>query len=205
VLHEAYATSSNGCEYWLSVEEYLPGGTLAQRLGTGPIDAPSVRQIGIPLADALGHFREKKLVHRDIKPANILFRSTGQPVLTDFGIVRMLDAPTLTHDFLPRGPGTPLYAAPEQLLNEKALIDWRTDQFCLALVLAECAIGYHPFAPERDLPLAVQRMATRQAIPAQASKDLTACGFAPLVKALALWPAERFRAPQAFIEALAGN
>jgi serine/threonine protein kinase len=202
VLHETFATVVDGREFWVSIEEFLAGGTLTKRRAAGKIDGPLVRRMGLSLADALDHLRERSLVHRDIKPDNILFRSADEAVLTDFGIVRMLDAPTLTQEFLPIGPGTPLYASAEQLLNEKTLIDWRTDQFCLALVLAECAIGHHPFTPEHDPPLAVSRVAKRELLP-QVSRDrLTETGFGVLIKALAPWPAQRYRLPKDFIQAL---
>jgi serine/threonine protein kinase len=203
VLHEASCFAHDNRELWISIEEYLAGGTLDARLNAGVLDPVLTRGIAVTLASALEHLSERNLVHRDIKPANILFRSGHDPVLTDFGIVRMLDAPTLTQDFLPRGPGTPLYASAEQLLNEKALIDWRTDQFGLALVIAQAALGYHPFAPEGDLPLAVARVAKRECLPAVSTQRLHALRLEALIKALAPWPAQRFRLPRDFIQALA--
>jgi serine/threonine protein kinase len=202
VLHDTFSLALGGQEFWVSVEEYLAGGTLATRFTSGKVDGFLVRRIGLSLGGALEHLRDRNLVHRDIKPANIMFRTGDDAVLTDFGIVRMLDAPTLTQDFLPQGPGTPLYASAEQLLNETELIDWRTDQFGLALVLAECAIGRHPFAPENDLPLAIMRVAKRQAVPQQSCEQLSSAGFGALVRAMAPWPAQRYRDPQDFIEAL---
>jgi serine/threonine protein kinase len=149
--------------------------------------------------------RDRNLVHRDIKPANILFRTSETAVLTDFGIVRMLDAPSLTQDFLPQGPGTPLYASAEQLLNEKELIDWRTDQFCLALVLAQGILGWLPFAPENDAMLAIARVAKRECLPADSRNGLIKSEFSALVKALAPWPAQRHRFPRDFKTALSGK
>jgi len=204
VLYETYAVVFGAQEYWVSIEEFLPGGTLAKRFAAGGADYSLVRKIGLSLADALDHLRNRNLVHRDIKPANILFRTIDTAVLTDFGIVRMLDAPSLTHDFLPQGPGTPLYASAEQLLNEKELIDWRTDQFGLALVLAEGVLGCHPFSPEKDAMLAIARVARRQSLPSQSHQRLAELGFEALVKALAPWPAQRYRFPSEFIAALSG-
>jgi serine/threonine protein kinase len=202
ILHDTFSLELGSREFWISIEEYLGGGTLAARFARGEVDRPLVRAIGLSLSNALDHLRNRNLVHRDIKPANIMFRTGDDVVLTDFGIVRMLDAPTLTHDFLPQGPGTPLYASAEQLLNEAALIDWRTDQFGLALVLAECAIGHHPFAPENDLALAITRVAKRQAVPAKSCEQLVLAGFGELIRALAPWPAQRYRNPQDLIDAL---
>lgn len=203
-LHSSGAQLISGREHWISVEEYLPGGTLALAYASGGLSPGLIVQVGEQLLSALAHMREQRIVHRDIKPANILFRSADEAVLTDFGIVRVLDAPALTKEFLPVGPATPLYAAPEQLRNEIPLIDWRTDQFCLAVVLAECVMGAHPFAPDGDPNAAVARVAARQGLSQQSTDRLAAAGFGCLARAMAPWPAQRYRAPQDLVTELRG-
>lgn len=202
-LLEAFPHQHSGLTLWVVLEEFLSGGTLEQRLKAGVLPPDEVRHIGLSLAEVLEHLYERHLVHRDIKPANVLFRADGVPVLTDFGIVRMLDQPTLTHAFLAMGPGTPAYAAPEQLTNEKALIDWRTDQFDLAIVLAECLTGHHPYMqPGRSLHEAIVAVSAKQEMPQASADKLSALGFACLVKALKPWPIARYRRPREFIAAL---
>ncbi len=202
-LLAAFPHQHNGLTLWVVLEEFLSGGTLEQRLKSGVLPPDEVRCIGLSLAGVLEHLHERRLVHRDIKPANVLFRADGVPVLTDFGIVRMLDEPTLTHAFLAIGPGTPAYAAPEQLTNEKALIDWRTDQFDLAIVLAECLTGQHPYMqPGQSLHDAILAVSAKQEMPQASSNHLIALGFSCLVKALKPWPIARYRRPQEFIAAL---
>jgi len=204
-IHEAFEYYANSVRFWIVIEEYLGGGTLEARLRVQPQPpAATVRAIAMPLAEVLGHLRDRSLVHRDIKPANILFRDDDfQPVLTDFGIVRMLDAPSLTADFAAMGPGTPAYAAPEQLTNEKLMIDWRTDQFGLSLVLAECLIGRHAFQmPQESVRDAISRVAGKGAVPAENAAVLSAAGFGSLLKALSPWPVNRYRRPEDFLAAL---
>lgn len=195
-----------GQESWIIVEEYLSGGTLSERMVGSPLDPTAIRHIGATIAGALGHLFERGFVHRDIKPANILFRTVSEPVLTDFGIVRVLGDVSLTQDFLAQGPGTPMYAAPEQLLNEKCSIDWRTDQFGLALVLAELLLGHHAFQenPHANVRDAIMRVADRKSLPPGTRQRLMDCGFGCLVKALSIWPVQRYRKPQDFEEALKG-
>lgn len=90
----------------------------------------------------------KQIVHRDIKPDNILIRDNGHPVIIDLGIARLLDEESLTQTIAHRGPATPAYAAPEQLLNRKASIDIRTDQFNLGIITTQLLMGgVHPFDP----------------------------------------------------------
>jgi serine/threonine protein kinase len=203
---DAFPHTEAGSEHLIVIEEYLAGGTLEGRMATAPIAAEDVHSIGTRLAEVLGHLRERNLVHRDIKPANILFRDAGaEPVLTDFGIVRDLNAPTLTADFMGMGPGTPAFAAPEQLANEKALIDWRTDQFDLALVLAHCVLGRHAYqrTPTENIRDAIRRVAAKEHVPAENRLQLEAAGFGSLVRALEPWPVGRYRRPEDLVRALA--
>ncbi|GGC98000.1 hypothetical protein GCM10011396_51900 [Undibacterium terreum] len=194
-------------EYWTIIEEYLPFGTLQDLTQSRSLSGADILHMGVSLAEALAHLFERKFVHRDIKPANILFRNSTEPVLTDFGIVRMLNKQSLTQDFMAQGPGTPMYAAPEQLLNEKSTIDWRTDQFGLALVLAEQLLGHHPFlTDENSQPRdAVMTVASRQSMPDINKQRLIDSGFGCLIKAMSPWSVQRYRKPEEFLNALKGN
>ena len=90
---------------------------------------------------------EKNIVHRDLKPENIIIRPDGTPCIIDLGIARFLDLESLTKTISPMGPCTPIYAAPEQLTNNKNLIDPRTDFFALGIIVLELYLGVHPFDP----------------------------------------------------------
>ena len=72
------------------VMPYLPGGTLKQRLGK-PIPWQEAIQIILPIAEALDYAHSQNMIHRDVKPSNILLTERGQPMLTDFGIAKVLD------------------------------------------------------------------------------------------------------------------
>lgn len=203
-LYESRLMGHGSDFFWVSVEEYLGHGTLETRLAAGPLPSAEVRRLGGLLARAVEHMAERGFVHRDIKPANILFRDQTMPVLTDFGIVRILGEPSLTGDFAMQGPGTPFFAAPEQLHNDKVLIDWRTDQFDLALVLAFIALGRHAFLPpggdERD---AIEAVAARKTIAPEVIVELQRMGLGALQQALAPWPFQRYATPAQMLHALA--
>src|SRR5512137_1276741 len=64
------------------VMEYLPGGTLKQRMGH-PIPAADAARLLLPVARALAYAHRENLIHRDVKPANILTTRSGEPMLTD--------------------------------------------------------------------------------------------------------------------------
>ena len=141
------------------VMEYIPGPSLAaylkslhdnkQRLPIG-----MVAQILKSIASALDYAHAKGIVHRDIKPANVLLRSQQglievnkplprdvEPVLTDFGLVRLLDS--TMHTTAGSVSGTPTYMSPEQARGEK--VDKRTDIYALGIMLYEMLAGSVPF------------------------------------------------------------
>ena len=82
---------------------------------------------------ALDEIWRRNVVHRDIKPSNVLITTENEPRIIDLGIARFLDDISLTASIAACGPATPIYAAPEQLVNRKAMINIRTDFFLLGL------------------------------------------------------------------------
>ncbi len=88
----------------------------------------------------------RNIVHRDIKPENIIVSSQGKVFFLDFGIARILGAPSLTKTEAMVGPHTPGYAAPEQFNNLKSDIDSRADLFSIGVVTYECVTGRNPFS-----------------------------------------------------------
>lgn len=203
-IHRISELRESGGDYWCILEEYLPFGTLSNRITNSPLNLNEVRSLGVTLAGAISHLAERKFVHRDIKPDNIIFRTEDEPVLTDFGLVRILGEESLTQDFLRQGPGTPRYAAPEQLDNDKGSIDWRTDQFGLCLVLAELVLGHHAFCESQNdlVHNAILAVVSRRQVPAVNQNTLCSLGFACLVKGLSPWPVQRYRTPDQLIAAL---
>ncbi|MGA8742987.1 MAG: serine/threonine-protein kinase [Terracidiphilus sp.] len=188
----------DGIQFLLSVEEFLPGGTLTTRLQRGSFTRTEALGIGNQLVNAVAHIASHDLVHRDIKPDNILFRQDGvTPVIVDFGLVRDLVRTSLTHTWFMRGPGTPYFASPEQLRNEKAMIDWRSDQFSLGVVMTIGLFGIHPYQEEEALPAqTVERVAERAPQSNRFLKCAKEVGMPFLIRMTAPWPVERFRLPE---------
>jgi len=194
--------ASDGKDYFFAVEEFLDGGTLTDRLTTAALSPDQVKSYAACLVRALDHLRSLNLVHRDIKPDNIMFRlGADLPVLVDFGLVRDLSAISLTQTWLPQGPGTPYYAAPEQLHNDKALIGWRTDQFSLGIVLGIGLTGRHPFErPGMTMPQTVGVVAARQSCSNEFMQAANDAGLAGIVQMLAPWPIHRYSSPRRLLE-----
>ena len=132
------------------VMPYEPGGTLKDRLGV-PIPYQEAARLILPIARALEYAHSEGLAHRDIKPANILLSKTGEPILADFGIVKILEAGGVSQlTDTGQGIGTPEYMAPEQWLGEA---DVSSDIYSLGVVLFEMFSGRRPFIADSPAKL----------------------------------------------------
>ena len=85
----------------------------------------------------------KNVCHRDIKPDNILFNTSGQIKLSDFGICKTLDSDAKCHSFV----GTIKYMSPERV--KKSEYGCPGDVWSLGLTLFELATGVFPY-PNTD-------------------------------------------------------
>ena len=180
------------------VMEYVDGPSLSQRVEDGPIEHQRALRIFGEVAAALQAVHEQGLVHRDVKPANVLIRNPGEPdeqaMLTDFGIVKVLDSQTaLTFGAI----GTPDYLSPE-VADLQPATD-RSDQYALALVLYRMLSGCRLFEG-----LEMPRAHRDEPIPDFAA-DLPTANRAlrgALTRALAKDPGDRFPSVAAFADAV---
>ncbi len=149
------ASEQNGHLY--IVMQLVDGGTLKHRLDQlhvqgSPMDAVEAVPIFAQLASALHYAHEQGVVHRDVKPVNVLMDRSGRPILSDFGIAKVLAS---TKDHLTRpgaGVGTPEYMSPEQCLG--GAVDGRADIYALGAMLFEALTGQTPFLGENYPALA---------------------------------------------------
>jgi len=144
------------------VMRFLPGGSLTDRRlrddgGTFRPNPPGMLCLWLPAAAAaLDFVHARGIVHRDIKPANFFFDASWRPYLGDFGIAKIIgqrDSFDLkgTLSAASVGIGTPAYMAPEQFQDiveetpEKPVLDGRTDQYALAVLVYEMLTATRPF------------------------------------------------------------
>lgn len=107
-----------------------------------------VLRIVAAVADALEYAHQysdtkKSVIHRDVKPSNILLDKDGVPRLTDFGIAKIMDAPSSTMSG--ETPGSCHYMSAEQVRAHRGRLDHRTDVYSLGVVLYECLTLRLPF------------------------------------------------------------
>ena len=125
--------------------EYVPGGSLADRIKMGPMAINDAIRIVYQIASVLELARQKGIVHRDIKPGNIMFGADGKAKLADLGIARGGIGGTETTTVTQTGMmiGTPAYMAPEQMLDAHH-VDTRADIYSLGIVFYEMLTGKRP-------------------------------------------------------------
>jgi serine/threonine protein kinase len=136
--------------------EFIDGQNLKDVIvRNGPLPVATMMQWIKPVVDALGYAHNKSMIHRDIKSANILISKEGRPVLTDFGIARVMEDAQATRSAeaspLTR-PGTILgtlqYMSPEQVQGKG--VDGRSDIYSMGVVMYQCLIGELPFRGDTD-------------------------------------------------------
>lgn len=182
------------------IMQYVDGGTLKDKLKqSGPLPVGEAIKVVIQAAEGLGAAHEHGIIHRDVKPANMLLRKDGHLLLSDFGIVKILEGTTnLTR--VGTGIGTPQYMSPEQGTGQP--VDASSDIYSLGIVLFHCLTGRVPFNADNPLSITVKHLNEPLPVP-----FLRHAGVPPeveqvIVKMTAKLPAERYQTTTELISEL---
>jgi eukaryotic-like serine/threonine-protein kinase len=149
------------------VMEYVPGGSLAQRLrANGPWHWREAMRAVRDTLRALAAAHQAGIVHRDVKPANLMVArdAAGQEVikLADFGLARIAQAADAELTFPGAFVGSPSYSSPEQIAGA-AHLDGRADLYSLAATSYALLTGQPPFLA--DDPADVMERHMRDSFP----------------------------------------
>lgn len=190
------------------VMEYMPYGSLEDRLRQGPMSVDAAVQIIRETTRGLVHAHDKGILHCDLKPSNIMLDQDDRPRLADFGQAR------LRHERAP-SLGTLFYMAPEQA-DLTATPDARWDVYALGAILYRMVTGRLPYfsdeatgslsshGPIEDR-LAFYRSALRQAPAPDLHRRTPGVdrALADIIdKCLAVDPQKRYRNAQSVLTAL---
>ena len=159
--HEIFKTDIN----WYIVSEYCNFGTLADLKANldevSNIDKEKLCKYYLKqLMKALEYLNKNNIVHRDLKPKNILLtkdRKNNNAVtvkLADFGLARYFDVKPgvmsgnefMTSTYC----GTPLYMAPEILIDSKCNL--KADLWSFGVIMYELLYGYAPYDYPKTIP-----------------------------------------------------
>src|SRR5499425_44935 len=125
--------------------KFVEGGQLDEVVRHSPMSIRQAAELIAKVARTVHYAHEHGILHRDIKPRNILLDAKGEPLLTDFGLARLVEAEstvTRTKEVM----GTPSYMAPQQAMGNNAAVSSATDVYGLGAVLYQLLTGHPPFA-----------------------------------------------------------
>jgi TolB-like protein/tRNA A-37 threonylcarbamoyl transferase component Bud32 len=119
-------------------------------------------QLMAKVADAVEYAHSRGVLHRDIKPGNILLNDRGEPLVSDFGLAKLLDGNNdLTRSLTTFG--TAGFIAPEQADGTAADLTPTADVYSLGAVLFNVLAGRPPFLGSN--PVSVIRQASETQAP----------------------------------------
>ncbi len=189
--------------------EYISGpnlGGFLEQHGRLPLAqaCPIIREV----AGALDYAHQHGLVHRDVKPSNIMLDPTVsadsreiiyRPVITDFGLARVLDESTrLSQSGV---VGTFSYIAPEQI-QSPADVDGRADVYALGVTAYQMLTGKLPFTHNHPGALLIAHLTQPPPDPRDLVPDLPEHVAQALQRALAKKPEDRYPTAGEFANAL---
>jgi predicted Ser/Thr protein kinase len=153
------------------------------------------------VGDALDYAHQHGVIHRDVKPGNIFLDDRGRVTVTDFGIAKEIQEPSVSASG--HLLGTPRYMSPEHYRG--AEISGAADQYSLGVVAFQSLGGRVPF----DAPTAYELLNKHASEPppplAELRPDLPSHSYVAIDRALAKKPEDRFATVTQFVRTLAGR
>ncbi|GCE17876.1 protein kinase domain-containing protein [Dictyobacter kobayashii] len=193
------------------VMDYVEGQTLAEYIyatsSVGKVPPPTrIVNLFTSISLAIDYAHSKGMIHRDIKPANILLdkRNTarnpmGEPILTDFGVAKLLSSLTNTQSGVQLG--TPLYISPEQAKGQLGTA--RSDLYSLGIILYEIVTGVLPFRGDTPMEVIMQHVHATPISPTLINPNIPPALVQVIKRSIAKNPDERYASASAMTAAIA--
>jgi hypothetical protein len=182
------------------IVEYVPGGSLANRLNQGQVDQAAALKYLRGIAAGLDHAHSLGIIHRDVKPANVLLEKDDTPVLADFGLAKLLKSSSVK-SMTGVTTGTPAYMSPEQVTGGQ--VGPPADRYSLATIAYEMLTGSIPFDGEGLMEVLYAQVHREPPLPSARNSSLSPQVDAVVMRGLAKDPAARWESCTAFVDALA--
>jgi hypothetical protein len=175
------------------VMEYKPDGTLRDLLARKKVlSNKEIGEILLPILDALDYIHRNGIIHRDIKPSTILFDNMGNPMLSDFGVSKILNKQEITNlTGTGIGIGTPEYMSPEQSQGKD--VDARTDIYALGVVLYEMITGRKPFIADTPMAILLKQVTEPVPLPTSINPKISVKMEKIVIKLLQKDPKDRYQ------------
>lgn len=164
----------------------------------GKCDIQTVLRIAIDICGALQYAHSQGVLHRDIKPENILITEDGIAKLMDFGLAKMMGAPSITQEGII--VGTVAYVAPENALGKG--LDARSDLYSFGAVLYEAVTGQPPFPGEDSIKVIFGHIHDRPISPDKLNTKIPPALTGCLMKLLEKEPEKRFQSSSELLRSL---
>ncbi|MBI1256595.1 MAG: protein kinase [Chloroflexi bacterium] len=182
------------------VMAYAEGGSVSDRIRRGPMALSEIQNIFQQVAEALDYAHRQNVIHRDIKPDNILLDREGHVLLSDFGIVKIIEESEKTLSLTATGGlvGTPSYMSPEQA--QGLPVTDRTDIYSLGIVVYEMLAGKQPFSAETPMQVVLKHITAPVPPLHEFNGKLPPQLDGVLQRALEKEPTQRYASAQTFYE-----
>ncbi|MBI3166875.1 MAG: serine/threonine protein kinase [Chloroflexi bacterium] len=181
-------------DLYYMILEFVPGETIQDHLkrlndGGRKLSPIKAAEYMAGICDAVDYAHQRGMIHRDIKPANLMLTTTGQVILMDFGIAKIVGG--TRHTATGAVVGTAMYMSPEQIKGEQP--DRRTDIYSLGVTLFEMVSGRPPFEAESAMTLMMMHINDPVPNPKKLNPDVPDALVAVIQKALAKDPNDRYQ------------
>ena len=181
------------------IVEYVPGGSLAPRVKSGPVERTAAIAYLRGIAEALDYAHKHGIVHRDVKPANVLLGPDDNPILADFGLAKLMESSSIK-SLTGVTTGTPAYMAPEQVSGSQ--VGPAADRYSLAVMAYEMLTGSLPFDEGGVLEVLYAQVHREPSAPSSVNHELGPRVDSVILRGMAKDPTVRWSRCLDFVAAL---
>lgn len=189
-----YEVGQHGGHHFFSMK-LIEGGSLAQHLAEFRKDTRKVVRCISQVAQAVHHAHLRGIMHRDLKPANILIDENQNPLVSDLGLAKKIQAKS---DLTGTGTvvGTPAYMSPEQANGDDG-ITIAADIYSLGAILYEALTGRPPHQGDSPLKTLLKVIEGNVDLPRTIDKNVDRTLELICMKCLERLPSDRYGSAEA--------